>query len=143
MSITGWAILQPRSVVKHSAFLYFKTSPEVILSAVMVCVQFPLYPRNVENLLHEQGIDVRQKTVHFWLNRFGPIFASEIAKKRCDHAQTLSWVIVANTSRASETIKTSRLQEPSLAAFGPLQKYFEHYHINSYYHVEMFKCFHI
>ena len=95
-------------MIKHSAFLYFKTSPEVILSAVMVCVQFPLYLRNVENLLHEQGIDVSQKTVHFWLNRFGPMFASEIAKKRCDHAQTLSRVIVAHTSRAGETIKTSR-----------------------------------
>tara|TARA_B100000780_G_C20750782_1_gene298259 strand:+ start:123 stop:500 length:378 start_codon:yes stop_codon:yes gene_type:complete len=120
LSITGWAILQPRSVIKHSAFLYFKTSPEVILSAVMVCVQFPLYPRNVENLLHEQGIDVRQKTVHFWLNRFGPMFASEIAKKRCDHAQTLSWVIVANTSRASETIKTSRAFIGSVRPFAKI-----------------------
>jgi putative transposase len=37
--------------------------------------------RNVEDLLAEGGIDISQ-TVRFWSNRFGPMFAAEIRKKR-------------------------------------------------------------
>ena len=39
-------------------FRYFKTSPEIIRLAVMMYIRFPLYLRNVEDLLHERGIDV-------------------------------------------------------------------------------------
>jgi len=48
----------------------------------MMYVRFPLSLRNVEDLLHERGIDVSHETIRFWWNRFGPIFASEIRKKR-------------------------------------------------------------
>ena len=34
------------------SFRYFKTSPEIIQLAVMLCVRFPLSLRNVEDLLH-------------------------------------------------------------------------------------------
>jgi putative transposase len=40
-----------------SPFRYFKTSPEIIRLAVMMYVRFPLSLRNVEDLLHERGID--------------------------------------------------------------------------------------
>ena len=36
-----------------------KTFPEVIRLAVMLYVRFPLSLRNVEDLLHERGVDVR------------------------------------------------------------------------------------
>jgi len=65
-------------------FRYFKTSPEVIRLAVMMYVRFPLSLRNVEDLLHERGIDICHETVRFWWNRFGPMFASEIRRKRAD-----------------------------------------------------------
>jgi|TARA_R110002072_G_scaffold80606_12_gene185127 putative transposase len=65
-------------------FRYFKTSPEVIRLAVMMYVRFPLSLRNVEDLLHERGIDVCHETVRFWWNRFGPMFAGEIRRKRVD-----------------------------------------------------------
>ncbi|WP_394693571.1 IS6 family transposase [Hyphobacterium sp.] len=65
-------------------FRYFKTSPEVIRLAVMMYVRFPLSLRNVEDLLHERGIDLSHETVRFWWNRFGPMFAAEIRKKRAD-----------------------------------------------------------
>jgi len=61
---------------------YFKTSPEIIRFAVMMYVRFPLSLRNVEDLLHERGIDVSYETIRFWWNRFGPMFASSIKKKR-------------------------------------------------------------
>jgi len=45
-------------MTKHSPFRYFKTSPEVIRLAVMMYVRFRLSVRNVEDLLHERGVDV-------------------------------------------------------------------------------------
>ena len=63
-------------------FRYFKTSPEIIRLAVMMYVRYPLSLRNVEDLLHEPGIDITHETVRFWWNRFGTIFASEIRRSR-------------------------------------------------------------
>jgi hypothetical protein len=48
----------------------------------MMYVRYPLSLRNVEDLLHERGIDVSHETFRFWWNRFGPMFAAEIRKKR-------------------------------------------------------------
>ena len=39
------------------SFRYFKTSPEIIQLAVMLYVRFLLSLRNVEDLLHEHGVD--------------------------------------------------------------------------------------
>ena len=66
----------------HNSFRYFKTSPEIIRLAVMMYVRFPLSLRNVEDLLNERGIDICHETVRYWWNRFGPLFAREIRKKR-------------------------------------------------------------
>jgi putative transposase len=67
---------------KPSPFRYFKTSPEIIRLSVMMYIRFPLSLRNVEDLLHERGIDVSYEYVRFWWQRFGPKFASEIRKRR-------------------------------------------------------------
>ena len=77
-------------MIKHSPFRYFKTSPEVIRLAVMLYVRFPLSLRNVEDLLHERGVDVSHETVRFWWNRLGPMFASEITRKRPNQARSHS-----------------------------------------------------
>ncbi len=61
-------------------FRYFRTSREVIRLAVMMYVRFPLPLRNVEDLLHERGIDVSHEAVRYWWHRFGPLFAAEIKK---------------------------------------------------------------
>ena len=68
--------------MSKNPFRYFNTSPEIIRLAVMMYVRFPLSLRNVEDLLHERGIDVCHESVRHWWNRFGPMFASEIRKKR-------------------------------------------------------------
>ncbi len=65
-----------------SPFRYFKTSPEIIRLAVMLYIRFPLSLRNVEDLLHERGIEISHETVRFWWNRFGPMFAAEIRSRR-------------------------------------------------------------
>ena len=66
-------------------FYRFNSSPEVIRLVVMMYVKYPLSLRNVEDLLFERGIDICHETVRFWWNRFGPIFASEIKRKRSAH----------------------------------------------------------
>jgi putative transposase len=66
-------------------FRYFNSSPEVIRLVVMMYVRYPLSLRNVEDLLAERGIGISHETVRFWWNRFGPMFAAEIRKRRVAH----------------------------------------------------------
>ncbi len=68
-------------------FRWFDSSPKVIRLVVMMYVRYPLSLRNVEDLLFERGIDICHETVRFWWNRFGPMFAAEICKKRVDRIQ--------------------------------------------------------
>ena len=63
-------------------FRYFKTSPEVIRLAVMMYIRFPLSLRQVEDMLHERGIDICHETIRAWWNRFRPMFAADIDEKR-------------------------------------------------------------
>jgi putative transposase len=76
---------------KRSPFRYFKTSPEIIRLAVMLYIRFPLSLRNVEDLLHERGIDVSHEAVRFWWHRFGPMFAAEIRKRRIAGMKSSRW----------------------------------------------------
>ena len=69
-------------MTRSNPFRYFNTSPEIIRLAVMMYIRFPLSLRNVEDLLHERGIDICHETVRFWWQRFGPVFACEIRRKR-------------------------------------------------------------
>ena len=71
-------------MTKRSPFRYFKTSPEIIRLAVMLYIRFPLSLRNVEDLLHERGIEISHETVRYWWNRFGPMFAAEIRCRRVE-----------------------------------------------------------
>ena len=77
-------------MTRPNPFRYFKTSPEIIRLAVMLYVRFPLSLRNVEDLLHERGIDVSHETIRYWWNRFGPMFAAEIRRKRIDRMRAFS-----------------------------------------------------
>ena len=63
----------------------------MIRLAVMMYIGFPLSLRNVEDLLHERGIDVCHETVRFWAYRFGPIFAAAIRKRRIEGRKSSKW----------------------------------------------------
>ena len=54
-----------------SPFKFFKNSPEIIRLAVMYYIRYPLSFRQVEDILHERGIDICHETVRFWVERFG------------------------------------------------------------------------
>jgi putative transposase len=77
-------------MTNRSPFRYFKTSPEIIRLAVMMYVRFPLSLRNVEDLLHERGIEISHETVRYWWNRFGPMFAAEIRRNRASRMRAHS-----------------------------------------------------
>jgi putative transposase len=76
---------------KSNPFKWFKTSPEIIRLAVMLYVRFPLSLRNVEDLLHERGVEISHETVRFWWHRFGPMFAAEIRKRRIEGMKSSHW----------------------------------------------------
>ena len=78
-------------MTKPSPFRYFKTSAEVIRLAVMMYIRFPISRRNVEDLLHERGIEISHEAVRFWWNRFGPLFAAEIRKRRISGVRSSRW----------------------------------------------------
>ena len=63
---------------ERSAFRYFRTSPEIIRFAVMMYIRFPLSLRNVEDLLHERGVEISRETVRFWWQGLGLMFAVKI-----------------------------------------------------------------
>jgi putative transposase len=52
---------------------------------VMLYVRYPLSLRNVEDLLFERGYDLCHETARLWWNRFGPVFAAEIRRRRMSH----------------------------------------------------------
>ena len=57
----------------------------------MLYVRLPLLLLNVEDFLHERGIDISQETVRFWWPLFGPIFAAEICKRRIEGMRSSHW----------------------------------------------------
>ncbi len=75
----------------QNPFRCFNSSPEVIRLAVMMYIRYPLSLRQVEDLLFERGIDICHETVRFWWNRFGPMFAAEIRKRRIHHRSYSCW----------------------------------------------------
>ena len=72
-------------------FRYLNSSPEVIRLTVLMYVRYPLSLRQVKDLLFERGIDICHETVRFWWNRFGPMFAAEIRKRRVQNHSYSRW----------------------------------------------------
>lgn len=59
----------------------------------MYYVRYPLSLRQVEDILHERGIDICHETVRYWWNKFGNLFAKDIKKKSCFSSSNWRWYI--------------------------------------------------
>ena len=57
----------------------------------MMYIRYPLSLRQVEDVLFERGIDICHETVRLWWNRFGPLFAAEIRKRRVHDTSYSRW----------------------------------------------------
>jgi putative transposase len=75
----------------RNPFRYFNSSPEVIRLVMMMYIHYPLSLRQVEDILFERGIDICHETIRFWWNRFGPMFAAEIRKRRIQNRSYSHW----------------------------------------------------
>ncbi len=78
---------------KINHFKYYKSSPEIIKLAIMYYIRYPLSLRNVEDILHERGIDICHETIRYWWNKLGPIVARELKKKRAHKPSNCRWHI--------------------------------------------------
>ena len=67
---------------KQNPLNYFKTSSDIIRLAVMYYVRHPSGYRQVEDILHERGIDICHETIRYWVECFDLLFANEIRKKK-------------------------------------------------------------
>ena len=81
---TGIGVTVGVSKPAVNPFRYFNSSPEVIRLVVMMYVRYPLSLWNLEDLLFERGIGICHGTVRLWWNRFGPMFAGEVRRRRVD-----------------------------------------------------------
>ena len=75
----------------QNPFRYFNRSPEVIRLTVMMYIRYPFSLRQAKDLLFDCGADIRHETVRFWWNRFGPMFAAEIRKRRVHYRLYSNW----------------------------------------------------
>jgi putative transposase len=75
----------------RNPFRYFNSSPEVIRLVVMMYIRYPLSLRQVEDILFERGIDICHETVRYRWNRFGPMFAAAIRKRRLHRRSFSQW----------------------------------------------------
>jgi putative transposase len=57
----------------------------------MYYLRYPLSFRQVEDILHERGIDISHETIRFWVERFGLEFAGEIRRKRRGFQSNWRW----------------------------------------------------
>ncbi len=56
----------------------------IIRLAAMLYIRFLLSLRNVEDRLHERGIEISHETVRYRWYRLGPMFATEIRGRRVE-----------------------------------------------------------
>ena len=70
---------------------HFEAMVSSVDMPVLVLLVDPLSFRQVEDILHERGIDISHETVRFWVERFGLEFAGEIRRKRRGFQSNWRW----------------------------------------------------
>src|SRR5436305_6126643 len=68
--------MQPISFKRH------RFPAEVIRYAVWLYFRFTLSIRDVEELLAQRGIEVSRESVRCWVNKFGPLIAANLRRRR-------------------------------------------------------------
>jgi transposase-like protein len=69
-------MVQPISFKRH------RFPPDVIRHAVWLYFRFTLSIRDVEELLAQRGIEVSREAVRCWINKFGPLIAANLRRRR-------------------------------------------------------------
>ena len=66
----------------RSPYHEYSFPPQVISHAVWLYHRFCLSYRDVEDFLAERGIVVSYESIRSWCNKFGPVYARSIKKRR-------------------------------------------------------------
>jgi putative transposase len=64
------------------SFKRHRFPPDVIRYAVWLYFRFTLSIRDIEELLAQRGIDVSREAVRCWVNKFGPLIAANLLRRR-------------------------------------------------------------
>jgi transposase-like protein len=64
------------------SFKRHRFPPDVIRYAVWLYFRFTLSIRDVEDLLAQRGIEVSREAVRCWVNKFGPLIAANLRRRR-------------------------------------------------------------
>jgi transposase-like protein len=75
----------------RSAFVGFRSPPDVIVLAVRWYLRYGLSYRDVEELLVERGVEVDHVSVYRWVQRFTPLLAE--AARPCRHLVGDRWQV--------------------------------------------------
>ncbi|MDG1416454.1 MAG: hypothetical protein P8J78_08280 [Maricaulis sp.] len=67
-------------------------SPEIIRLTVMLFVHFPFSLRNIEDLLHERGIDIAHETVRFLVEPVRVDVCEHLARTTDSGVKSVSFV---------------------------------------------------
>jgi transposase-like protein len=68
--------------MKPISFKRHRFPPDVIRYAVWLYFRFTLSVRDVEELLAERGIEASREAVRCWVNKFGPLIAANLRRRR-------------------------------------------------------------
>ena len=68
--------------MKKISYSGYRFPPEIIHQAIWLYLRFTLSLRDVEDLLAERLVAVSYETVRRWVNRFGPMIAADLRKRR-------------------------------------------------------------
>jgi putative transposase len=70
------------SAAPDSPFRGYRFPPRLSLTPSGLCHRFCLSHRDVEELLAERGIQVSYEAIRLWCQKFGPLLASELRRRR-------------------------------------------------------------
>ena len=68
--------------MRKISYAGYRFPAEIIQQAIWLYLRFTLSLRDVEDLLAERGVTVSYETVRRWANRFGPMIAANLRKRR-------------------------------------------------------------
>jgi putative transposase len=69
-------------LIMPSSFKRHRYPGVVIRDAVWCFFRFTLSLRDVEELLAQRGIEVSREAIRCWVNKFGPLIAANIRRRR-------------------------------------------------------------
>ena len=104
----------------------YRFLPEIISHAIWLYHRFCLSYRDVEDLLVERGIVVSYETSRSWCNKFGPVYARSINKRRGPPGDTwyLDEVYIV-TVRGERRYLWRAVDQESLPHGGPAHEHSE------------------